>query len=327
MSHNKANMRKHQKKKIKLIYLMGMGRSGGTLLGRILGQLPSSIYVGELRYLMQRGIAENWECSCGNSFDDCSFWNHVCQTGLASAKKPDMTVDLAEQDRFNQTRRFPWLFIKKLLHGYVGSTDRDIGNYCRVAVPLYQAICSNSGANKVIESSRYPSRGVALSMCEEIDVYAIHLIRDPRGVINSQLKKDRYYSRKTSLIPVKRVFHWTMINLFSSLAKYALGKERYMVLRYEQFVDAPMETTRKILSFIGEQNDKLDFFVSERHVRLDAGHVFSANENRNSSGSIEITLDENWPKELPGWTRRFITAATLIPMLIYGYRSRRGHVQ
>src|SRR5919112_111664 len=60
-----------------VLYIAGDGRSGSTLLARILGQADGAFSAGEVRYLWERGMWENRTCECGRAFADCPFWSRV----------------------------------------------------------------------------------------------------------------------------------------------------------------------------------------------------------------------------------------------------------
>src|SRR5438105_15565281 len=60
-----------------VLFIGGEGRSGSTLLDRMLGQLPGFFSTGELREVWNRGLIENLDCGCGLSFRSCSFWTAV----------------------------------------------------------------------------------------------------------------------------------------------------------------------------------------------------------------------------------------------------------
>ena len=60
-----------------VLYVGGLGRSGSTLLDRMLGRLDDVWSVGELVHLWERGLKENNRCGCGRCFADCPFWRRV----------------------------------------------------------------------------------------------------------------------------------------------------------------------------------------------------------------------------------------------------------
>lgn len=45
--------------KIRVLYIVGSGRSGSTIIGNILGRIEGFSHVGELRYIWDRNIIES----------------------------------------------------------------------------------------------------------------------------------------------------------------------------------------------------------------------------------------------------------------------------
>lgn len=62
---------------VTVAYIGGMGRSGSTLLARVLGQVPGVCQVGELCYLWKQSVLRDRLCSCGRAFSACPFWRQV----------------------------------------------------------------------------------------------------------------------------------------------------------------------------------------------------------------------------------------------------------
>ena len=69
---------------VKLIYVLGWGHSGSTLLGLALGSADNVVSVGEIvffDYYRDRRphpkVLREFLCTCGVSFDRCPFWCSV----------------------------------------------------------------------------------------------------------------------------------------------------------------------------------------------------------------------------------------------------------
>ena len=58
---------------MKLIYILGMGHTGSTLLDRVLGAQPGVLSIGELKHLHR--LLDNPEkiCACGSPTERVSF--------------------------------------------------------------------------------------------------------------------------------------------------------------------------------------------------------------------------------------------------------------
>ena len=63
--------------KIKVIYIAGEGRSGSTLLERMLGQINDIVSVGELRFFWNQGSVGSQLCGCEKPLNECEFWSEV----------------------------------------------------------------------------------------------------------------------------------------------------------------------------------------------------------------------------------------------------------
>src|SRR4051812_48764894 len=61
----------------KVLYVGGSGRSGTTLLDRMLGQVPGVWSTGELARVWDNGLRDNELCGCGEPFWECAFWREV----------------------------------------------------------------------------------------------------------------------------------------------------------------------------------------------------------------------------------------------------------
>jgi len=96
--------------KSKVIYIVGEGRSGSTLLERILGQHPDIFATGELQYIWNRSFIENQLCSCGKAFYDCEVWEGIRNIFLKRQKnfKPENVIEC-----LHNTSRLRHYFFKK----------------------------------------------------------------------------------------------------------------------------------------------------------------------------------------------------------------------
>src|SRR5947209_19958625 len=63
--------------RVRVLYVGGCGRSGSTLLDRMLGQVPGVLAIGEVVHIWRRGVGEDQLCGCGKAFTDCEFWSEV----------------------------------------------------------------------------------------------------------------------------------------------------------------------------------------------------------------------------------------------------------
>src|SRR4051794_34307045 len=81
---------------LKVLSIVGGGRSGSTVLASILGEAPGFASAGEIRWLWLRGVVERRPCACGLAPSDCPVWAPVVARTLASVDGDDADHVLAE---------------------------------------------------------------------------------------------------------------------------------------------------------------------------------------------------------------------------------------
>src|SRR6476469_6184391 len=73
----------------RVLYVAGTGRSGSTLLARILDRADGVFAAGEVRYMWQRGLVEDRLCGCGERFSECPFWRDVLERAFGARSSVD----------------------------------------------------------------------------------------------------------------------------------------------------------------------------------------------------------------------------------------------
>ena len=95
-------------------------------------------------------------------------------------------------------------------------------------------------------------------------------------------------------------------------------EQRYMLLRYEDFVNSPQSYVRDILRFMGEDEAESPF-SGEREIALEVPHIFSGNPDRFQSGTITIKPDERWKEDMSGFRQAIVTTLTWPGLVRYKY--------
>ena len=91
------------------MYVGGIGRSGSTLIERLIGQVPGACPVGELLYLYERGIAEGERCGCGQPFHQCPFWQQVGKAAFDGWDQVDASRIATLRSQVDRNRFIPSL--------------------------------------------------------------------------------------------------------------------------------------------------------------------------------------------------------------------------
>lgn len=292
----------------KVLFIGGYGRSGSTLLDRVVGSTDGFFSAGELRHIWLEGYSENRLCGCSAPFRECPFWSEVTALAFDRFGGLDVAELLAVKARIDRYQR-----VAQLATGLATpSRQRDMRWYGQRVRALYEAIGRVSGAEVIVDSSKDVSHGYVLAAIEPpLDLYVLHLVRDSRAVAWSWRRKkfnpgsgrdmDQYSLIRTSS-------EWVAINALTA-AHRRLGRH-YTRLHYEEFVTDPAGAIADLLEFVGEGHR--DVPVSEAgSVELTVGHTVAGNPNRFTDGTIAIRSDDEWRTRMPRRDRAAVTTLTL----------------
>ena len=315
---------------VRVVYLGGLGRSGSTLLERLLGEVPGIAACGEIVHLWQRGVAANERCGCGLEFAACDFWKQVGKEAFGGWDKIDTARIGYLRDTVDRTRAIPRLSTRARRPGRQGP---GLAEYAGYYLRLYRAIVAVSGCDALVDSSKHASLAFCLSSCEEIDLRVIHVVRDSRAVAYSWTTKvarpeagsAASASYMTTYPPVRAAVHWNAQNAALQL----LGKRGTPVLRvrYEDLADAPEQTLRRVATFAGVPAGDLSLpFMhagsESSYAELTRAHTASGNPMRFTTGQVAVRRDDRWRAAMPARDRRAVTALTLPLLCRYGYLGR-----
>ena len=304
----------------KVLYIAGPGRSGSTILGQILNQVEDFFLVGELDYLWDRRVIENRLCSCGAFFAECPMWRQVLERSFGGPGGVDANEMLALRKRRVSNRDL--LFSSKRNNH---EKLNQVQEYLEALSQLYQSIQTLSVSRVIVDTSKSPAYAYALEHTSGIELNVVHLVRDPRAVAYSwsARKKRQPASGKrssrymTAHNPIDSSMLWSASN-------YLVGKiwgnvpNRYMLLRYEDFIERPRRVIESILALVGEEQAGSPF-VGEREVWLGSNHTFSGNPDRFQNGVVTLSKDEEWRHKMSGIQRAAVVAATWPGLRKYDY--------
>jgi Sulfotransferase family len=226
----------------KVIYVMGSGRSGSSILGVALGNCDGIFYAGELaKWLWRMGAPFP-----GSGAESESFWQGV-------RERVDVPPELAGANgvRASHLERTSSL----LKPQYWPDRRRLRRSYVKVAQDLFGAVASQSNSSCVVDTSHHPLRALALQRAEGIDLYLIYLVRDAQGVVASADPSDRTSYSKTAL---STNGHLSLTHVLSLLGFWKQPGERRMFLRHEDFLADPEGVMRQILQRAGFPDEPPD---------------------------------------------------------------------
>ncbi|MCH8332240.1 MAG: sulfotransferase [Bacteroidetes bacterium] len=302
-----------ENEKVKVLYIGGTGRSGSTLLNKLLGEVDDLFSAGELTQIWEQGFADNYLCSCKKTFSSCDVWSEIVQNGL-----PGMNVEMinkAVQLKSSLVR------IKNYTRRNTQDYKTNAYTFCNDYIqPLYKSIIEITGKKMIIDSSKMPTYLYLLSQCSDLELFVIHLVRDSRAVAWSSAKGGYKRMEITEKEELKRgnsyyksIKQWVTTNYMMNSLRSSLPQDHSLLIRYEDLIQAPKETIKGILDFAG-MTDPLNFFVDERSVLLNRDHMVAGNRMRFTEGQIEIRTDEEW-KEGMSFLGRSMVSLLTYPMM------------
>jgi hypothetical protein len=308
---------------VKLLYIAGSGRSDTTLLDRILGHLDGFFSAGELENLWERGIPADRRCGCGRPFSGCPTRTAILERVYGGPEGVDARAMAARTRKLSGPRRVP-----SVLARGVRPTDPALARHRELLSRLYQALQQETGCRVIVDSSKSPLYAEQLRTLPGVDPYLVHLVRDPRATAHSfQRRKklpdfgdDRLMRRHPPLVSARRWGLWQAVTELLWRGR----PDRYLRVRYEDFVREPRATVARMTDLVGEGAAELPF-PSDTTVRLGPTHSVSGNPNRFTTGSVEVRPDDEWTHLMRRSDRMLVTAVTLPQLLQYRYPlSARG---
>jgi Sulfotransferase domain len=310
----------------RVIYLAGLGRSGTTLLERLLGELPGVAAAGEVVHIWQRGVVAGERCGCGDAFARCAFWRQVGSRAFGGWDRIELARIERLRSRVDRTRYVPLLAGPVLAPALRRALDEYIGHYQRV----YTAVAEVSGGSLVVDSSKHASLAFCLRWSPGIDVRVVHVVRDSRAVAYSWTRQVRRpdaaaESYMTTWSPATTAGQWNAQNgALQLLARVGMPTLR---VRYEDLVASPQETLTRVAAFAGvpAAGRRLAFLGGDggrRWADFRAAHTVSGNPMRFATGRVPIRKDERWRTAMPARQLRTVTALTLPLLARYGYLRR-----
>jgi hypothetical protein len=311
-----------------VLFLGGLGRSGTTVLERVLGELPGACPAGELVHLWQRGVLDDEMCGCGVPFSRCGFWSEVGERAFGGWDTELANRMIALRTRVDRTRHIPLLALPRLPR----RRRAEHTEYVSVFARLYRTIAEVSRCAVVIDSSKHSSLAFCLRSVPAIDLRVVHVVRDSRGVAYSWTKEvlrpeSGTGDLMTRYSPAGSSALWMGHNLFFALLR-RLGTPTQF-LRYEDFVAAPRDRVRELARFAGlPSGAEAAAFVSDSSVLLTPSHTVAGNPVRFRNGPLTLRRDDDWRERLPRARRTLVGALTFPLLARYGYlRRSQGSVQ
>jgi hypothetical protein len=312
---------------MRVLFIAGQGRSGSTLLERVLGELPGVCSLGEAAHVWQDRLHDRERCACGAKFSSCEFWRAVGDRAFGGWDNVDKRRVVDIWSALGTTRLLPWL-VRPSRHRLALITE-----FVEYHTRVYAAAAAVSGARVLIDSTKYPSLAYCLRWAGDLDLRVVHLVRDPRGVAYSWTKHVRRPETDGATTvpryrPARSALRWSAhnaaVHVFGRLGREGDGRTPRRVpvvrVRYEDFLAEPQRTVRSLASFAGLDPAPLDLsYLGDGHADLGTIHSASGNPMRFTTGRTSLHRDDAWRTGLPAHQRWLVSAICTPALAAYGY--------
>lgn len=316
-------------KKFRLIYIIGTGRSGSTLIDVILGNSQKIKSTGEL-YNVLGALQKNKKCSCSKEANDCTFWSEVNKLTGNLFQNSEAEEIKKTQHRIERSITAPL----NILRNKIKPTG-EFRLYKRFLHGFYTIIFNISDKLIFVDSSKNPFRGYVLLNIFKENIYFIHLIRDGRGTMWSWMKTgkippfDISIMKKKNGKKVKKPYYWwtpwiyalswMIYNLISSFVIWRAGPKQSIRIQYEDFLRNPFVHINRISELINEDlSDLVDRF--ERKESFITDHLLTGNRLRMQKQIFVRLPDEKWKTNLIDEHKKIFWLVAGWLARIYGYR-------
>ncbi|NOZ13288.1 MAG: sulfotransferase [Acidobacteria bacterium] len=247
-----------------ILYVLGSGRSGSTLLDIILGSADGIFSCGELRrFRFNVGVP----LPHPHRAEVVEFWKNISLkvSEKLSERKGTDWEKLCHRIEYHTRFIAPWRFSGRAMESY--------GKYVNT---LADTIFEETGADWLVDSSKYPGRLLALLKVSKYPVSVIYLTRHPVGVVRS-------FSRMDVEQPGKGFWaanHYYGVNgLLCCVAYRQVSAERRLKMRYENLVKKPEWSLAKIEKKFG-MNMKIPISIAAAGEAFRIGHLVGGNRIR-----------------------------------------------
>jgi len=298
-----------------LIYVMGRGHSGSTLLDSVLSADPDVEGVGEIVAAMGR---YDKSCSCGESIGDCPFW--VAVRAEAERVSDSSWADLvAVNQRQARVQRFPATLA-------ASARSSAVRRQWELLVAPLQAVRSVAGVPVVVDSSKEATRALFFSRFVP-GVVIVHLVRDPSDVVASDLHRIRNgtFRFQRRQIPtgghelpflILSAVGWLVTNGLCELVARR-GSAPVVSVRYEELCDDPVAVIHAVAAAAGRSFD-----VGPKRVAaggpLSFGHKIGGNAIR-LDGPVTVARASSHKRAITGRQMRIVRLITKPLRGRYGY--------
>ena len=258
--------------KIKVIIIAANAYSGSTLFSLFLGKFNPILNLGEVINL-ESNYNENRKCSCGKALINCHYWTKFKKNSGGNSKfvlSNDSKRTIIDKKGFS---------FKKLLISIGFSPDFIYGkNIIQKYIDKNEYVFrlfkhNNEEIEFLLDASKPPERLDILLKSTNLDVHCIHLRRNLKSVLISNIKRTR---KGRNFFGFKFFIETLLLLLRETHRKRILKKiksEKKITIDFEDFIENPNFETNKVFKKL--QLGKIEKF--DNKINLSKQHIYVGN--------------------------------------------------
>jgi len=290
-----------------ILYIMGTGRSGTTILEVLLANNPAIAGAGELKHIFRDGYIANRSCACGKAARDCAHWVRVLQsTGWERADWMRMAALL---QRLESHAAFPWVA--------TGLKGRELlPEYRQANEALFTAIGAAAQSRAIVDSSKYAGRALLLSRMFPEKVKILCITRSAAGLVGAFAKKNDAEQRPKGMFAAAAYYVYVLLCM--RVVQVRVPRDKRLTIAFEDLMRDPQTTLRTIEAWSGHSLATSRSLIASGGL-LDVGHIVTGNRLRKKG---RVTFEPK-PPESPelGFGARIISAALEAYRRLLGFSS------
>lgn len=303
----------------KILFVVGMARSGSTLLTALLNRADGIAGLGEAHVYWELAGGEE-RCGCGQSLADCPVW----QALYLAQREQGVDFDEMRGSFRDFVRPRPSSLLRGLRARRGGPGSDRLGRYLEATEAIYSWMAERTESAVLVDSTKLPAAADLTAAMAETDVYLLHMVRDPRAVAHSLARQRRgaegggLGSPRYLAAVARAALDWTLRNAYAEAKLRRLSARRYRRLRFEDLTRQPRATVAELLAYVGAEPAP-EVFVSADTVELGENHILTGNSVRFERGPVTVAPAERWREEMPRHAQALATLLTLPLLAFYRY--------
>lgn len=284
-SEVKLNLNRRQ-----VIFIIGQGRTGSTLLGSIFNEHEDVLYLFEPLIAVEKY----------HNLINFMLTNQSAQTFI-NLKFTQFLNDIMKCEYHEKHDGY----LKALNFGQFRFHSKKLSStpFCKescgdVTAKLMNNLCSDKNLRVVIKDLefRLPNKDLSFlqymsKLNDHVDVNVIHLVRDPRAYLASMMNAG-WFKNQNEDIFIKERCEETLNNIeyfTENNAKQSKSFINYKLLRFEDFADDPLHISEKIHRFL-----KLNFSQNvKNYISLSTSGKATTSSDPYSSSARNISSVKN----------------------------------